>query len=101
MLALAAHDNHVPVYSAAPTSSVDLSLPDGSHIPIEERDQDEVLGIRFHGRRVVPDGARARNPAFDITPARLITAIITERGIVYPPFTRNLRKIGNPSYVKI
>ncbi len=82
MLALAAHDNDIPVYSVAPTSTIDLSLPDGSLIPIEERDPDEVLGIQFHGERVAPQGARARNPAFDVTPNRLITAIVTENGIV-------------------
>jgi methylthioribose-1-phosphate isomerase len=93
MLALAAHDNGVPVYSVAPTSSIDLSLSDGSLIPIEERDPEEVLGILFHGERVAPQGAKARNPAFDVTPNRLITAIVTENGIVRPPFDVNLKKI--------
>jgi len=93
MLALAAHDNGVPVYSVAPTSTVDLSLAHGGLIPIEERDAEEVLGIQFHGERVVPQGAKARNPAFDVTPNRLITAIISENGIVYPPFDVNLRKV--------
>ena len=92
MLALAAHDNEVPVYSVAPTSSVDLSLAEGNLIPIEERDPDEVLGIQFHGERVAPDGAKARNPAFDVTPNRLINAIVTENGIVRPPFDVNLPK---------
>jgi methylthioribose-1-phosphate isomerase len=92
MLALAAHDNRVPVYSVAPTSSIDLSLANGSFIPIEERDQDEVLGLQFHGERVTPEGANARNPAFDVTPNRLITAIVTENGIVRPPFDLNLRE---------
>jgi methylthioribose-1-phosphate isomerase len=95
MLALAAHDNGIPVYSIAPTSTIDLSLLDGTKIPIEERDPDEVLGIQFHGERVVPQGATARNPAFDITPGRLITAIVTENGIIYPPFNINLPKIIN------
>jgi methylthioribose-1-phosphate isomerase len=90
MLALAAHDNGVPVYAVAPTSTVDLSLPDGDLIPIEERDPEEVLGLQFHGELVAPRGARARNPAFDTTPNRLITAIVTENGIVYPPFDKNL-----------
>ncbi len=93
MLALAAHENGIPVYSVAPTSTIDLSLANGSLIPIEERDPDEVLGIQFHGERVTPEGARARNPAFDVTPNRLITAIVTENGIVRPPFDVNLRKI--------
>jgi methylthioribose-1-phosphate isomerase len=91
MLALAAHDNGVPVYAVAPTSTIDLSLPDGSLIPIEERDPEEVLGIQFKGERVAPAGAKARNPAFDVTPNRLITAIVTENGIVRPPFEVNLR----------
>ncbi len=93
MLALAAHDNDVPVYAVAPTSTVDLSLPDGSLIPIEERDPAEVLGLQFRGELVAPRGARARNPAFDVTPNRLITAIVTENGIVYPPFDKNLPKV--------
>jgi methylthioribose-1-phosphate isomerase len=92
MLALAANDNHIPVYSVAPTSTIDLLLADGSQIPIEERDPDEVLGLQFHGERVAPVGAKARNPAFDVTPNRLITAIVTENGIVYPPFDVNLPK---------
>jgi methylthioribose-1-phosphate isomerase len=93
MLALAANDNHIPVYSVAPISTIDLSLADGSQIPIEERDPEEVLGLQFHGERVAPVGAKARNPAFDVTPNRLITAIITENGIVRPPFDINFKKI--------
>jgi len=93
MLALAAHDNAVPVYSVAPTSSIDLSLANGTLISIEERDPEEVLGIQFHGERVVPEGAKARNPAFDVTPNHLITAIVTENGIIPPPFDVNLQKV--------
>src|SRR3989304_397247 len=92
MLALAAHDNGVPVYSVVPTSTVDLSLAHGGLIPIEERDPEEVLGIQFHGERVAPLEAEARNIAFDVTPNRLITGIVTENGVVYPPFEINLRK---------
>ncbi len=92
MLALAAYDNGIPAYAVAPTSTIDLSLADGTRIPIEQRDPDEVLGIQFHGERVAPEGAKARNPAFDITPNRLITAIVTENGIVVPPFEINLPK---------
>ena len=95
MLALAANDNDIPVYAVAPTTSIDLSLKDGSLIPIEERDQDEVLGIQFHAERVAPEGAKARNPAFDVTPNRLINAIVTENGIVRPPFGLNLPKFVN------
>ncbi len=96
MLSLAAHDNRVPVYAVVPTSTIDLALKDGSLIPIEERDPNEVLDIQFHGERVVPQGAKARNPAFDVTPNRLISAIVTENGIVYPPFESNLPKFILP-----
>jgi methylthioribose-1-phosphate isomerase len=92
MLALAAHDNGVPAYSVVPTSTVDLSLEHGGLIPIEERDPEEVLGIQFQGERVAPIEAEARNIAFDVTPNRLITGIVTENGVVYPPFEVNLKK---------
>ena len=96
MLSLAAHDNKVPVYAVVPTSTIDLTLKDGSLIPIEERGPDEVLDIQFHGERVAPQGAKALNPAFDVTPNRLISAIVTENGIIYPPFKRNLPKFIAP-----
>lgn len=92
MLSLAAHDNGVPSYAVVPTSTIDLSLEHGGLIPIEERDPEEVLGIQFHGERVVPIEAEARNIAFDVTPNRLITGIVTENGVVYPPFDVNLKK---------
>jgi methylthioribose-1-phosphate isomerase len=92
MLSLAAHDNGVPAYSVVPTSTIDLSLAHGDLIPIEERDPEEVLGLEFHGERVAPIEAEARNIAFDVTPNRLITGIVTENGVVYPPFEVNLRK---------
>jgi methylthioribose-1-phosphate isomerase len=95
MLALAAHDNNVPVYSVVPTSTVDLSLAHGGLIPIEERDTDEVLGIQFHGEPIAPKNAKARNPAFDVTPNRLLSGIVTENGVVYPPFEINLAKVIN------
>lgn len=93
MLALAAHDNGVPFFPVVPTSTIDLSLPNGDLIPIEERDPGEVLDIQFKGERVAPLEAQARNPAFDVTPARLLTGIVTENGIAYPPFEINLRKM--------
>jgi methylthioribose-1-phosphate isomerase len=93
MLALAAHDNGVPAYAVVPTSTVDLSLEHGGLIPIEERDPEEVLGIQFQGERVAPIEAEARNIAFDVTPNRLITGIVTENGVVYPPFDINLKKV--------
>jgi methylthioribose-1-phosphate isomerase len=92
MLALAAFDNSVPFYAVVPTSTIDLSLAHGDLIPIEERDPQEVLGLEFQGERVAPLHAKARNIAFDVTPNRLVTAIVTENGVVYPPFTSNLPK---------
>jgi methylthioribose-1-phosphate isomerase len=95
MLALAARDNDVPVYSVVPTSTVDLSLTHGGLIPIEERSASEVLDIQLAGERITPQNARARNPAFDVTPNRLLTGIVTENGVVYPPFDINLPKFVN------
>ncbi|NMC14075.1 MAG: S-methyl-5-thioribose-1-phosphate isomerase [Chloroflexi bacterium] len=95
MLALAAHRNKVPVYSVVPTSTIDLSLAHGGLIPIEERPQDEVLNLQVEGKSVFPKGAKARNPAFDVTPHQFLTAIVTERGIVYPPFRKNLKQVCN------
>lgn len=93
MLALAAEDNQVPFFAVVPTSTVDLSLEEGGLIPIEERDPNEVLEIEVSGEQVNPIGALARNPAFDITPHRLITGIVTENGVVYPPFEINLPEV--------
>jgi len=95
MLALAAKDNDVPVYAVLPTSTIDYSLDNGDMIPIEDRPKEEVLEIYFEGERVTPTGAGTRNPAFDVTPNRLITAIVTEKGIVYPPFKQNLFGVKN------
>lgn len=93
MLALAAYDNGVPFYPVVPTSTIDLSLASGDQIPIEERNPEEVLGIQFLGEPVAPKNAKARNPAFDVTPNRLVTGIVTENGIAYPPFDVNLKKL--------
>jgi methylthioribose-1-phosphate isomerase len=84
-LALAARAFAVPFYVVAPGSSFDLSLPDGTAIPIEERDPAEVL--TWGGRATAPGGARAWNPAFDVTPAAYVTAWVTERGVLQPPFS--------------
>ncbi len=92
MLALAAFDNQVPAYSVVPTSTIDLSMKHGGQIPIEERDPQEVLDLKKGNRAIVPQGTTARNPAFDVTPNRLVTAIVTENGIVFPPFEQNLTK---------
>lgn len=90
-LALAARDNGVPFYVAAPSSTIDLTTPDGDAIEIEERDPSEVTEI--NGVAIAPIGAPAVNPAFDVTPARLISGIITEFGIVRPPFATNLHAL--------
>ncbi len=91
MLALAAHDNNVPFYCAVPTSTIDLQLSSGDQIPIEERDPAEVLDLERNGQRLAPAGSKARNPAFDITPQQLITAFITEVGVLRPPYSNSLR----------
>ena len=90
MLALAAYDNGVPAYAVVPTSTIDPTLSHGGLIPIEERDPQEVLNLQVNGQPVAPAGAAARNPAFDVTPHRLLTAIVTENGVVYPPYEVNL-----------
>jgi len=82
-LAVLASRHGIPFYVAAPLSTFDPSIPDGSGIPIEERPADEVTG--YKGSRWAPRGVKVRNPAFDVTPAELITAIITERGVILRP----------------
>ncbi len=94
MVALAASANHIPVFSVFPTSTVDLGTPTGDQIPIEERDPSEVLDIQFNGVRVTPNGARAKNPAFDITPHHLLSGMVTEKGIIYPPFADELARLA-------
>ncbi|MDP9237828.1 MAG: S-methyl-5-thioribose-1-phosphate isomerase [Chloroflexota bacterium] len=83
-LALAAREHGVPLYVAAPASTIDANTALGADIAIEERSEDEVLSLA--SQRTVPDGTHARNPAFDVTPAALVTAIITERGILRAPY---------------
>lgn len=87
-LALAAYAHGIPFYVVGPTSSIDLNVPSGDLIEIEMRPSEEVTHVL--GRRIAPEGSVAANPAFDVTPARYITAIVTERGIVRPPFSENL-----------
>ncbi|MEN4041417.1 MAG: S-methyl-5-thioribose-1-phosphate isomerase [Anaerolineaceae bacterium] len=93
MLALAAYSNQIPVYSVFPTSTVDLTLASGDLIPIEERDPHEVLDIQVNGEPATPPDVSARNPAFDVTPASLLSGLVTEEGVVYPPFLINLPPI--------
>ena len=83
-VAVLAQHHGVPFYVAAPSSTFDLSLPDGSHIPIEERSPSEIT--HGFGKQTAPEGVGVYNPAFDVTPADLITGIITEKGVLRPPF---------------
>ena len=87
-LAVLARENGIPFYVAAPTSTVDLSLNCGIEIPIEERSSREVTDMA--GSRIAPEGVNAAHPAFDVTPARLVTAIITEYGVLRPPYAAAL-----------
>jgi methylthioribose-1-phosphate isomerase len=91
-LAVLAAYHHLPFYVAAPWSTVDLDTPTGAAIPIEERGDDEVLTIA--GRRIAPAGVPARYPAFDVTPEALVSAIVTERGVVRRPFDEGLRALA-------
>ena len=87
-LSVLAHENGVPFYVAAPATTIDLACRDGSGIPIEERSSSEVL--TFAGRTIAPEGVAARHVAFDFTPARSITAIVTDEGICRPPYRETL-----------
>ncbi len=88
-LAILANVHDIPFYVAAPISTVDIATADGSAIPIEERSAREVTDIG--GSRIAPDGIAVRHPAFDVTPAKLITAIITNRGVLRPPYEESIR----------
>ena len=91
VVALLAKAHDVPFYVAAPLSTIDFETPSGDSIPIEERGREEVA--EFGGRPVLPAGVPVRHPAFDITPARLVTAIVTERGIVRAPYSESLKSL--------
>jgi methylthioribose-1-phosphate isomerase len=97
-IAVLAKENNVPFYIAAPVSTFDLSIPDGDHIPIEQRAASEVTHMQ--GVSIAPD-VHAANPAFDVTPARYITAIFTERGIARAPYTESLRSLANADPVAV
>jgi methylthioribose-1-phosphate isomerase len=90
-LAVLAHENSVPFYVAAPTTTIDASLASGEDIPIEQRRPDEVTHLQ--GTPIAPEGVSAANPAFDVTPHRYITAIITEKGIIREPYDEGIRGI--------
>ncbi|RJR21808.1 MAG: S-methyl-5-thioribose-1-phosphate isomerase [Desulfobacteraceae bacterium] len=89
-LAVLARENNVPFYVAAPLSTIDMSVKDGDRIPVEERGSDEICIIR--GRHLGPRDVPACNPAFDITPARYLSGIITEKGVILPPFKGTIKK---------
>lgn len=89
-VAVLAHAHEIPFYVAAPSSTFDFSLQSGEQIPIEERDPREIT--HGMGKQTAPEGVQVYNPAFDVTPARLVTAFITEKGVIRPPFTENLAK---------
>ncbi len=95
-IAVLAKTHGLPFYVAAPISTIDFAIPDGEHIPIEERDAREVSHIG--GRRMAPDGVKIFNPAFDVTPNDYISAIITERGIAERPFEPSLEKLREAGY---
>src|SRR5262245_32457032 len=91
-VAILAKEHGIPFYVAAPISTVDLACPDGSQIPIEQRNSKEVTHIA--GKQMVPDGVEVENPAFDVTPAKYVAAIITEKGIAKAPYEQSLRKLA-------
>jgi methylthioribose-1-phosphate isomerase len=90
-VAVNAHFHGVPFYTALPCSTIDLSIPDGAHIPIEQRAKEEVRTLS--GVQTAPKDVDVYNPSFDVTPHTLLTGIITERGVLYPPFRENLAKL--------
>src|ERR1700686_99799 len=92
-VAVLAKENNIPFYVAAPVSTVDLQASDGSKIPIEQRNKREVSHIA--GKQMVPDGVGIENPAFDVTPAKYVTAIITERGIARAPYQQSLSDLAH------
>jgi methylthioribose-1-phosphate isomerase len=90
-LAVLAKENNIPCYIAAPVSTIDIAIKTGEKIPIEERKAEEVT--HFQGRRIVPEGVSAANPAFDVTPHKYITAIITDKGIIREPYLEGIKKL--------
>jgi methylthioribose-1-phosphate isomerase len=97
-IAVLAKENNVPFYIAAPISTFDLSIPDGEHIPIEQRSAGEVTHLQ--GVRIAPD-VHAAHPAFDVTPARYIAAIFTERGVAREPYTASLAALSSPTQPRV
>lgn len=100
-LAVVAKENGIPFFPVVPTSTVDLSLPSGDDIPIEERDPAEITEVTLFGRPIAPKNARVGNPAFDVTPHKYVTGIVTEHSVVYPPFEISLRRVVEAEQNKI
>jgi len=98
-LAVLAREFRVPFYVAAPLSSIDMTLASGAEIPIEQRAADEVTN--GFGRRIAPEGIEVYNPAFDVTPHRYVTALLTERGLVRPPFGEGLRQVFGKAVLSV
>ena len=98
-VAILAKEHGIPFYIAAPFSTVDLDTPNGSKIPIEERASSEVTHLG--GKQIAPTGVQVRNPAFDVTPAKYIAAIITERGVAKAPFEESLAELGKAVAAKV
>ncbi|MEX2415534.1 MAG: S-methyl-5-thioribose-1-phosphate isomerase, partial [Paenibacillaceae bacterium] len=90
-VAVLAKAHGIPFYVACPLSTIDLSTATGADIPIEEREGDEITS--GFGKRTAPEGIKVYNPSFDITPNEYVTAIITEKGIIYPPFAEHLEQL--------
>lgn len=97
-LSVLAKHHGIPFYIAAPVSTIDFNIKSGAEIPIEERNEEEIRF--FNGKKIVPDESKVFNPAFDVTPAENITAIITEKGVVFPPFEENISKLKEKWVVK-
>jgi methylthioribose-1-phosphate isomerase len=100
-LGVVAKENGIPFFPVVPTSTVDLNLPTGDDIPIEERDPGEVTNLTLFGRPVAPEGAKVGNPAFDVTPNKYVTGIVTEHSVVYPPYAINLRQAVEEEQAKV
>jgi methylthioribose-1-phosphate isomerase len=98
-VAVLAKEHGIPFYVAAPWSTVDLETPDGNAIPIEQRSAKEVT--HFAGKQIAPDGVKVENPAFDVTPSKYVTAIITERGVARAPYQESLSTLAEAAAMKV
>ncbi|HET6863248.1 MAG TPA: hypothetical protein VFH91_09375, partial [Pyrinomonadaceae bacterium] len=94
MVAVLAREHGIPFYVAAPLTTLDMTLKSGAEIPIEEREAREITHIKDH--QLAPDGISVHNPAFDVTPNKLIAAIITDKGVARAPYEESLKKLFQP-----